>query len=1066
MEYARGVRFHAAFTLAILAASCGPASTTPVAKPPVVPPPPKVTVKPAESPARWVLLPSGAVTADARLPIEGVGTLFVGKSGDRWLEKKGVGLVAAETLISESVRGVVREESGRYAFVGATGTVYFTKDPLGPVVETRAAKTPLRSVAVGKKAIIGLLNGVLTRSSDLGATWSPVTTPKVQGSLVQLAMLGAEGLALAAPQQILASEDDGATWQAIVTPGIGARRVVADANGDLVLEGLTASAILRTSPLRLEKVARAPTAGWDLPLAEAHGVLLGSDAVFSGSAALVGDRYIEAVQDQEVSDKWRLAVTELGKTPTLRQPAELDKCERVYVTGQGSTIVAGCASPTQVPGSTKSKWGPSPGWSAMQMRLFKSSDGGITFKEDGFALASDREKLMWLSPEGVLVIDGVCKKSHSDYDCYDSPPVVRPPGAKAFAKAVSAPGSRFERVIFAPNNHAYALGTDASGRQLLFASNNGGRDFVRRPLPPVMDDKSVAYSPSPGTSAIAADEAGVYVVVHSDLGKLIRYAAAPDGTNAQGTLVDLDIDALDLNGRRGFAYDVAGKGYETADGGATWKRVPAPSINSSMPADRYVACSAYGCLIADRATRVGWDLPLGAASTGEAPPPAKKTVSRTPIKCAADGEWKPLVGVANGSTSNADLGGSTRWVLSRRDPAKGALSAIGATIGAKGRETKEHTRLTPGQVDSAGVVSMQVEGVVALRYNFKRDKSSVPMPPITAKQIVDVEVAWYLAATGKIHKATIKNAGAIDPTKDVMDMRELPSTAATSLLSIAAGGVHVRPFKSAGIDSPLFFVSESGKVEKLVWPELPTKDVRGRTLALRVDAARVNNRSIVFGDTGGGLQMFLAWANPGGTAWETRSWGLFPEIEEARDVYLRFVDSGDKPILGVVATPNKEFPGAAFTVPIEGMKSDPDVLGSLPTQKTMSDPPRACAKGPLPPWRITMPWSTGTRHPLTVSTDGRELVFATSYQVFRAGPTGDPCVTAIDAQQITSPSLKSGTSEYYSVILPPDDLGHATLFRTSWKSGTGNETAVRTMSCTYAPGPVPEALANTAGFQE
>ncbi len=1078
------MRFHAAFTLAILAASCGPAATTTVAKPPPPPPPAKVTAKPAESPARWVLLPSGAVTADARLTIEGVGTLFVGRSGDRWLEKKGVGLVAAETLIGEAVRGVVRDGSN-YAFVGATGTVFITKDPLGPVVETRAAKTPLRSVAVGARAIIGLANGVLTRSADFGLTWAPVTTPKVGGSLVQLAMLGKEGLALAAPQQVLASDDDGATWQAVATPGIGARRVVADANGDLVLEGLTASAVLRTSPLRLEKVSRAPTAGWDLPLAEAHGVLLGSDAVFSGSAALIGDRYVEAVQDQEISDKWRLAVTELGKTPVLRQPPELDHCERVYVTGQDKTIIAGCVNATSVPGTTKSKWGPMPAWSAMQLKLFKSTDGGMTFKDDGTALASDREKLMWVSPEGLLVVDGACKRAHSDYDCYESPPVVRPPGAKAFAKAVSAPGSRFERVIFA-NNHAYAIGSDSSGRQILYVSSNGGRDFVRRPLPPVMDEKSVAHSPNAGTSAVAADDAGVYVVVRSDTGKFIRYATNPEGLNAQGTLIDLDVDAFDLNGRRGFAYDVAGKGYETADGGATWKRVAAPAINSSMPAERYVACSAYGCLLADRATRVGWDLPLGSASSAEAPPPAKKTVSRTPIKCTADGDWKTLTGVPNGTSSNADLGGGTRWVLAKRDAAKGALSALVANLGPKGLDTKELTLLQAGSIDSAGTVSMQVEGVVALRYNFKRDKSASPPPPpivktplgkpypsmpyyskfpqITPKQTVDVEVAWYLAATGKVYRGTIKNAGAIEPSKDVIDGRDHPSTARTALLSIAAGGVHVRPFQSAGNDAPLFFVRESGKVEKLVWPELPTKDVRGRNLSLRIDAARVNNRSIVFGDTGGGLQMFLAWANPAGSAWETRAWGLWPELEDARDAYLRFIDSGDKPIVGVIAPGTKEFPGAAFALPIEGTKSDPDVLASLPTQKTMSDPPRGCAKGAIPPWRITVPYSVGTRHPVTVTTDGRDVLFATSNQVFRAGPTGEACVSAIDAQQITSPSLKAGTSEYFSVIIAPDDLTHASLFRSSWKGGSGNETAFRQMSCAFVPGPVPEALANTPGF--
>jgi hypothetical protein len=387
---------------------------------------------------------------------------------------------------------------------------------------------------------------------------------------------------------------------------------------------------------------------------------------------------------------------------------------------------------------------------------------------------------------------------------------------------------------------------------------------------------------------------------------------------------------------------------------------------------------------------------------------------------------------------------------------------------------------------------MQVEGVAALRYNFKRDKSpaatpppppkpgmKVPYPspynpysktlPITAKQTVDVELAWYVAATGKVHKAVIKNAGAIEPSKDVSDMREQPSIARYGLLSIAAGGIHVRPFASAGADAPLYWVSNAGKVEKLVWPEIPTKDVRGKPLGLRIDAARVGGKSIVFGDTGGGLQMFLAWANAAGNTWEYRAWGLWPEVEDSRDAWLRFVDSGDKPILGVVAPGNKDVPPAAFAVPIETSKADPDVLSALPTQKSMPDPPRACAPKSTHPWRISAPFSTGTRHPITVATDGREILFASSNEILRAGPNAEACVSAIDAQQITflgTNKPPSGTSEWYSLLIYPDDLAHSTLWRTTWKSGSGNEAAVRTMSCTVAAGPIPEQLNNTPGFTE
>jgi hypothetical protein len=727
------VRKYAALTLALVASACGPATITTTPPPKTTPPPPKVTVKPTESPARWVLLPSSGVTADARLVVEGVGTVFVGRSGDRWLEKKGGGLIAAETLIPEPVRGLVRDDTGRFAYVGSSGSVYLTKDPLGAVVETRAAKGKLRSVSVGKRSILAVSGNGLARSTDFGATWSPVTLPKFSGTMTQVAMLGSEALALAAPQQVFASNDDGATFQSIPTPGVGARRVVADANGDLILEGLTASGVLRTSPLRLEKVVRAPNHGWDLPVTETHGVLLGADAIYSGAAALIGDRYVEAVQDQDSPERWRIAITELGKNPVLRQPAELEKCDRVFVTGSGTTILATCVNPTS--GSTSSypgkKWGgPMPGVT-MQARLLKSGDGGVTWKDDGAVMASDRDKLMWLSPDGVLLIDGACKRTHSDYECSESPPVVRPPGAKAFAKALSMQGAHFEKVVFGPNNRAYALGTDASARGALYVSNNGGKDFQRKGLPPVQDEKGTPHAPSAGGSAgaIGVDENGIYLVIRTDTARLIRYSGNVDGTNLQPKLLDADLDSFDLSGKRGFAVNNDNQGFETADGGLTWKKVAAPTVSSSGSPERLVACGPYGCLLGDRATRVGWDLPLGSANANEAATAAtKKVVGRSPFKCTADGEWKPLPSLNNGSTANADLGGNNKWTLAKRDVAKATLSAVVGTIGPKGAEQKEITLIGPGQPDSAGIAIMQVEGVAALRYNFKRDKSPAATP--------------------------------------------------------------------------------------------------------------------------------------------------------------------------------------------------------------------------------------------------------------------------------------------------------------------------------------------------
>ena len=63
--------------------------------------------------------------------------------------------------------------------------------------------------------------------------------------------------------------------------------------------------------------------------------------------------------------------------------------------------------------------------------------------------------------------------------------------------------------------------------------------------------------------------------------------------------------------------------------------------------------------------------------------------------------------------------------------------------------------------------------------------------------------------------------------------------------------------------------------------------------------------------------------------------------------------------------------------------------------------------------------------------------------------------------------MKMVSGEVYSVIITPDDLTHSTLFRSMWKpGGGGTETSIRSMTCAFTPGPVPEPIANTPGFVE
>ena len=1073
----------AGLALVALATSCAPAAPTPTVAPHALVTPSGRSAPPAERPARWSQHPPAPATMHARLDLGPAGVLFAGDDGERWLDRP-TGPVPAGPLLPEAIVAIARG-AGALVFVGASGATYAVAaaDPLGPVVARHAPPAPMRSVVAGPSAILGVSAGAAMRSSDGGATWSKLAMPKTAGTLVQLAMLPTgEGLALFAPQRVLVTTDEGATWAALGTPGVGARRVVADVNGDLLLEGLETSAILRKNPLRLEKIGRAPTRDPELvtPTATVPRPSY-AWATGQGRGAFLGERWVELVGDaDDDSAHWRLVDGKLGAAPTSRKLPELDGCDSVLLAAApgGESLEFGCEHPADPPpeGSAfNPNKKPKPS-ERRNLRLLRSDDGGKTLHPDGIAFASDSSaKRLWLSSEGVLIVQGACKPTRQEWGCEESPPVVRAPGATAFAKVVGIPNTTFGTVLFAPDHtRAWAVGAINSGGRLgLYASHDGGRDFTRKNIPAVMrTPPDVAPPPTLDANApvsLAVDADGTVRVAAFDGEGWTIYVTHDDGATFDSRPLPFAADAVQLVGARGLAWSHDGVSRETGDGGVTWHEVDAPHLRDPQTP---LVCGAYGCQLGERTTRVGWDDVAGTASAPEPKPDRPKLASATPLRCEATGTWTSLGTVALPSSGNLDLGGGSRFVVPRRNKDGGVSVVVGGrpkdpTKPSDRIAFEEVTLFGPSPADTATASTLQLEGVAAMRYTFKREsplakkKGSKPAAwgAVAKDQLVDVEVAWYLAETRKVHRATLKGVGPLQPG-DLLDGRDKPSIAQYALLSIALGGIHVRPFAKASKDAPLWFVSDAGKVDKLTWPELPVKDVRGRALALSIDAGRVGGRSVVFAyparsdvKPSGGLQMITAWANATGSAWASRTWGLWPDDDEGT-ARLRYIDSAKTAAFAVLYDDGAAGT-AAWTIPLAAPDADPTTVLPLPTAAALGDRPKLCDKAAAIAARVSIPHAKGTRHPVFVTGEGSgELLLATRESVVRV-PEGEACVSAWEAFDVQRKS-----ADAIAAAIAPDDLGHAVLFRT--KAG---ETSARPLSCVWAEGAaIPEELRGVEGF--
>lgn len=946
-----------------LVVGCSPAA--PIAQTPTPTPPVAATAKPAPAPhASWSF--SSAGEANAQLQLADGSVLQVGEHGRRWLLPKAGGEPQQAATITPQDLVDARLEPGagggaQVLLLGEQGAVFFAKDALGEIVAQKPGPKDHKAIAfsAGKQALFGVDKaGTLHRSTDSGATWVQSRLALRAGDQVIGMAANGRGEVLVAlqPQRVLVSTDDGATFAQIGTPGIGARGVIRDAKGDLFLLGAVKEQAGRLANGKLELAA--PVA----LTSRKQGKEKRRPRV-----ELAGQRTVTITETPEPKPskkvKIEATIAAFGKegTPSVLE-ASAARSTRILVGGHENAVVIGVHDDRADPPTTK---------------LMRTIDDGKTWEALGTLsgrLSSSGE--LFVGP-GQVFVGEVC-----DDETGSCKAAQVKDGNKPWKDVLLPPKTRLERMqIDAAHDRAWIIAGHGDKETLLVGKLSEGT-FAPTKL----------ELPKGAPSASAVDAKGNLRLAYGWPFRVLKIT--PEVAMTPALFASFEAQAVDLAGERGFAWD-GDAAYETADGGEHWAKVPTGAAGA-------IACADAGC-VQGQAVRVGWELPdpakeLVAAKTTA--PPEKPEVSEKPaaattdsplgLSCTPGGAWKPFESSQWGLLTALD--GDVRFVTPTRanDGSTGVVVGRGsaaptriALLGPKAKDsdtwrTREWTHTTN-------------EGFVSLRYTFggKAAEGTKYAP-------VDVELAWYSAATGKANKAKLPK---VSPFR-------VGRTAPSALHAIVDGGLLFLP--NSG-DGALTFVKDGGKVETMPRPPEPEQGDW-------TDAFKKGDQIVLSYQRSGHIT-FARTADAGKT-WSTTTWSL------GAPVALGMLDG--KMTLAIRSSLYSAGPPAAL-LSFEALTNDPpEALRIDPKKLALGSALVACT----PKTRLGLPIGLErsperrnakmTLAPAKGDKDG-PMSFELASVLDRVDGAGAACNDGLQLEKVGGGDLEA--------LVAPHDLGHGWLLR-------------------------------------
>jgi hypothetical protein len=1029
------------------------------------------------SPARWIYHPEKTPPLRARTTA-GDGTLYVGDFGERWLVDGGVH--AAACRAPETLVGVQPGGMG-WIYFGASGTTYESLEPLGDFVRSAAPTEPLDGVTATPLAMLGVrAGGHLFRSTDFGSTWSDVGPA---GEIVVSAALISDGhgLALSVPERLYLTSDHGATWAPIDRPTSAA--IAIHARGDrLYVEGAFGWLELVDPSTPTLRSAPEPTRQRGLKLAGRPARGPRAAVIASGTGALAGGRYYELVAAHRKPSGLLLRAGPVEGPLRLTRIAAAQKCREGRLAAFPPVIELACSEHP-----SRGAVGP--------LVFLRSEDDGRSWRRESLKARGSLDGLrMALGPNGELLATGACVSAEENRPCRsvgvlrrttEPPPAATRPvagrrseparstneGASEWFVPAVTPALRGTALAlaFSSAGRAYVLGrrTKRAGLAVYVSSDAGqsftGHDLAESSTDDPMDEESESNEETwEGEDAddgsnltvegFGVGDDGTLSLVLRNWGSLSYLVLDSEGRSLLTSTPPEEADLLAASGRRALAYSSSdGTAWESLDGGGSWHsdgrwRTRGCEDESEESCDVSLVCDPGGCLVGDDLTRLGWRIDPAAPWTELASPPPRPTVrrttgTRTPIACALGTDpWVSLQDTQQPPTASQAALGDTAWYAIAENTARGSAGAWTATGGARARVS--YVPLLPAATrpsEIAQAVRLQVEGVATLRYR---------LPTPSDPQLGGVEVAWLNLFEGGPRHATLGRRVSFRPA-DFQRQREGVQRATPAFLSIASGGIYLRPHLAEGDRQPTYFLDGRTveEVPPLTWPE-------GIGDRVHSEIAHLGGHVPFLSSDRG----FLARATRTGDRWTFG--GISVGVNEPSRLGLNqgweLTYSGKN--VGIVARVMDYSTGQerAWFHPISAGDTVTLPAVPIPTQSSLEDPPRACSAEQRASTPRSVAPAVGPRHPVIIADAREPLRLLMTDDAVVHGTPEHPCVAAFDAVSV-GPSR--ATQEALIAILPMGDLDHAWLFRTIIAGGEPSGVEYRPMGCRLDPGAeVPEEL--------